>query len=170
VVAVDSAQTLVRHAVAEDPVSAYALADGAALPFPDGSFDLVVAYNALQVVADMPGTVSEAGRVLDRGGCMCTCVVHPVTDLGQFIDDADARFMLRPDYFDTQRVDDTVERDDHTMTFRGWTYSLEQYAMALERAGLRIDSLREPRPTAGVDTYARWRRVPLFLNLRAAKA
>ena len=103
----------------------------------------------------MPGTVSEAGSVLDLGGCMYTCVVHPVTDLGRFINDTDARFVLRPDYFDTQRVDDTVERDGHTMTFRGWTYSLEQYAVALERAGLRIDSLRGPRPTAGVDTYAR---------------
>ncbi len=33
------------------------------------------------------------------------------------------------------------------MTFRGWTYSLEAYAIALESAGLVLERLREPRPT-----------------------
>ena len=156
VVAVDTAQTLVRYAIEDDRAGVYAVADGAALPFPDGSFDVVVAYNALQVVGDMAGTVCEAGRVLDRGGCLCSCVVHPVTDLGHFIsDNADARFTMRPSYFETRHVEDTVERDGHTMTFRGWTYPLEQYTLALESAGLRIEAMREPRPARGTDMYHR---------------
>ena len=36
-----------------------------ALPFDDRSFDLVVAYNSLMDFDDMPGAVSEAGRVLE---------------------------------------------------------------------------------------------------------
>jgi len=33
----------------------------------DGSFDLVVAYNSLMDVEDMPTTVREAARVLEPG-------------------------------------------------------------------------------------------------------
>jgi len=53
------------------------------------------------------------------------------------------------------------------MTFRGWTYSLEHYARALEGAGFRIERMREPIPAPGRATDEQWRRVPLFLNFRA---
>ena len=119
----------------------------------------------------MAATVGEAGRVLDRGGRLCICVAHPVTDLGNFIDEtANARFRVRRQYFETLRVEDTVHLDGLTMTFRGWTYSLEQYATALERDGLRIEALREPRATGSAKKYQRWRDIPLFLNLRAVKS
>jgi ubiquinone/menaquinone biosynthesis C-methylase UbiE len=171
VAAVDTAYTLLRYARQDDRVGAYALAAGAALPFPDGCFDLAVAYNSLQVVDDMAATVCEAGRVLDRGGRLCVCVAHPVTDLGHFIGgDADARFTMRPRYFESLRVEDTVQFGGLTMTFRGWTYSLEHYALALEQAGLQIEAIREPRPIGAAERYERWRGLPLFLNLRAVKS
>jgi hypothetical protein len=56
------------------------------------------------------------------------------------------------------------------MTFRGWTYSLEQIALALEQAGFHIEAMREPRPTGAAGRYARWRTIPLFLQLRAVKS
>ena len=168
VAAVDTAETLVRNASAADPVGRYAIADGASLPFPDGVFDIVVAYNVLQVVGDMQRTVSEAARVLNSGGALCACIAHPVTDLGDFTADA-SRFMIRADYREQRRVDETQYVDGHTMTFRGWTYSLEHYSKALEAAGLRIEVLREPAPAAS-DRHERWRSVPLFLNFRAVKA
>jgi hypothetical protein len=56
------------------------------------------------------------------------------------------------------------------MTFTGWTYPLEEYASAFEAAGLRIEIIREPRPAQQPDHYDRWRKVPLFLALRAVKA
>ena len=31
----------------------------------------------------------------------------------------------------------------------GWTHSLEDYGMALERAGLKLEAIREPRPSDG---------------------
>lgn len=84
VTAVDTSPTLLHYAQEADPNSRYVLADGAALPFPDGTFDLVVAYNALMDIADMPGAVREASRVLEAGGRFCVCVKHPFSDVGHF--------------------------------------------------------------------------------------
>lgn len=171
VVGIDTSHTLLRFAREEDAVGSYAVADSAALPFPDRCFDVAVAYNSLQVVADMASTVREAARVLDRGGRLCACVAHPVTDLGHFASaDPDAPLTMRPSYFETLRVEETVERDGHTMTFRGWTYALEHYAMALEEAGLRIEAIREPRPTGASKGNSRWVRTPMFLSFRAVKS
>jgi SAM-dependent methyltransferase len=167
VVAVDTALTLVRAARDEDSVSHYADAGGAALPFADSSFDLAVAYNSLQVVDDMARTVDEIGRVLVRGGRLCAVIAHPVTDLGDFVDNG--RLAVRGDYFERRRVDDVVTQGGMTVRLQGWTYDLEDYAIALEHAGLLIETIREPRPSNDTDRYDRWRTVPLFMFLRAVK-
>ncbi len=171
VAAIDTSATLVRNALDRDRSGLYALADGAALPFPSSVFDSAVAYNSLQVVADMPATVREVARVLDGGGRFCVCVSHPLADVGHFLDDApDAEFAIRGDYFVNRRVEDRVERGGLEMTFRGWTYSLEDYAQAFQDAGLRIELMREPRPEGAPATYDRWMRVPMFLMIRTVKA
>ncbi len=170
VVALDPAATLVRAAAEEDPVHRYAIADGRDLPFADERFDVVVAYNVLQNVADLPGTVREVSRVLRTGGALCVCIVHPVTDLGAFEGEGDdTRFVLRERYYDARRIEQTEEHDGISMTFRGWTYPLEDYARSFEAAGLHIDVLREPRPTQHPERYERWLDVPLFLALRVRK-
>jgi hypothetical protein len=46
------------------------------------------------------------------------------------------------------RVEDTVERNSLHMTFRGWTYTLEDYVLALHDAGLCIEVIREPTPSS----------------------
>ena len=171
VAAVDTALSVLRYAQQEDLTGAYIGAESRALPFPDRCFDLVVTYNSLQVVDDMAATVCEAGRVLDRGGALCACVAHPVTDLGHFSgNDANRRFVMRRHYFDTRRVEDTVLLDGLTMTFRGWTHSLGHYALALQQAGFHIEAMREPLPTNAAERYERWRGVPLFLHFRAIKS
>ena len=169
VVGIDPSPTLVRCARDASPDMSYALADGAALPFPDEIFDLVIAYNSLQVVSDMPGAVAEAARVLCQGGRFCFCISHPVTDMGRFVGDDPVEFALRPDYFTSQRVDEKVEDRGLPMTFRGWTYTLEDYASALDNAGLRIEAMREPRPSVDLDRLQKWNQVPLFLTVRTIK-
>jgi ubiquinone/menaquinone biosynthesis C-methylase UbiE len=171
VAAVDTAPSLLRYARRDDPTGAYLQAESGALPFPDRCFDLVVAYNSLQAVDDMATAVCEVGRVLDPGGRLCVCVAHPVTDLGHFTGDASqTQFTMRRDYFETRRVADAVQLDGLKMTFRGWTYSLEHYALALEQAGFHIETMREPRPSGVAERYQRWRGVPLFLFFRALKS
>lgn len=174
VVAVDSSVTLLRYAKDADPDSRYELADAAALPFADRSFDLVVAYNSLMDIADMPGAIKESARVLEAGGRFCISVTHPLNDAGSFVsDDPDAAFVLRDSYFGRRPFDGHFERDGLQMTFHGWAYAVEDYARALEGAGFVIERLREPaageEASAHRATYRRWTRVPMFLQLRVVK-
>ena len=99
VTALDPSPTLLGAAAQLDPGGEYVLGTAEALPFADGAFGLVVAYNVLMDVADMPAAVAEAARVLVPGGALCVCVTHPLADAGTWADDApDAAFVIAGDY------------------------------------------------------------------------
>jgi SAM-dependent methyltransferase len=168
VTAIDASPTLLDLAREAHPGGEYLLADAADLPFPDASFDLVVAYNSLMDVQDMAGAVGEAARVLERRGRFCACVTHPLNDAGRFTArEADASFVIAGSYLGRRRYEETVERAGRTMTFRGWCHPLEDYARALEDAGFLIEALREPPvPPEVVEAdpaKERRRRIPNFL-------
>jgi SAM-dependent methyltransferase len=174
VIGIDNSPTLLRYAREAHPDGSYELADAASLPYADASFDLVVAYNALMDIADMPGAVREAARVLEPGGRLCISVTHPLNDAGTFESkEPDAPFVIRGSYFGRRRFEDHVERDGLEMTFRGWTYTLEDYGRALEAAGFVVERLSEPAATEEAvgrqPGYRRWQRLPLFLQLRTLK-
>ncbi len=142
------------------------VADAAALPFPDASFDLVTAFMSLQDVEDMSGAVREIGRVLECGGRLCLAIVHPVNSGGRFESkDDDASFVVDGSYFREHRLDNLVERDGFRVVFAQEHRPLEAYARALEAAGLAVELLREPAHPSS----PRWARLPLFLHLRAVK-
>jgi SAM-dependent methyltransferase len=174
VAAVDTSPTLVRHAQEADPGGRYLVADAAALPFADGEFDVIVAYNALMDVADMPAAVREAARVLAAGGRFCICVTHPLSDAGGFSgEEPDAAFLITGPYLEQRRFEGSSERAGLRMTFRGQCYPLEAYAQALAGAGFLIETLREPAASAQLvaaqPSYRRWQRLPMYLHLRAVK-
>ncbi len=81
VVGLDPSPTLLSYARRADEGSSYVVARGEALPFSDDVFDVVVAYNSLQNVDDLPRVVAEAARVLTPGGRFCVCIAHPMTDV-----------------------------------------------------------------------------------------
>jgi SAM-dependent methyltransferase len=177
VVGVDVSATLLRHAREADERGVYLRADAARLPFGDETFDLIVAYNSLMDVDDMPRTVAEAARVLAPDGRLVASVTHPISDAGVFVGrEPDATFAISGSYLaDRRRFEGTFERDGLTITFRGWCYPLESYARALEDAGLVIERIREPAAgDLAMQKFGaseeRWRRVPLFLQFRARKA
>ena len=143
-VSVDASPLLIQAAHESHAGGRYITADAARLPFADGSFDLVVAYNSLMDMDEMPGAVREAERVLTPQGRLCICVTHPIADAGKFArKEADAPFVIEGDYLNTGLFDETFERAGLTMRFRGLIHSIESYARALEEAGLLIERLRE---------------------------
>jgi SAM-dependent methyltransferase len=155
--------TLLSAAREAHPDGDYVLGRAEELPFEDCAFDLVVAYNSLMDVDDMPAAVREASRVLVCGGRLCACVTHPLADAGSFEDET---FVVRGSYFGRRAVDVGVEHDGLRMRFTGWAYSLEAYARALEGSGFLIETLREP---PAVREGSPWRRIPNFLMLRAVR-
>lgn len=173
VVATDAVEPLVRAAADARSASAHAVAAADALPFTDGRFDLVMAYNMLMDVEDLPGTMREIARVLRPGGQLVLSIVHPFRDRGTVEGTGpDAPFVLRGRYFGRQRFEGVEERRGLRMHFAGWSQPLEAYAAAIEAAGLAVTSMREPVPApfddpSRPDAFSSWRRVPLFLWMKA---
>jgi SAM-dependent methyltransferase len=167
-VGLDAAPSLVAAAAKADPDGEYVVGAAEALPFTDASFDLVLAYNSLMDVKDMPGSVAEAARVLRPGGHFCACVVHPLVEAGAWTSrDDDAAFVIERSYFVEREYEETFARDGLTFTFKSRSYPLEAYARALEGAGLLVEALREPLAPAAERGHGRYSRLPMFLMWRA---
>jgi SAM-dependent methyltransferase len=172
VTATDPVPAMVEAAAGARSAAAYAVASADRLPFGDGGFDRVVAYNVLMDVEDVPAAVAEMARVLRRPrGELVVSLVHPFADRGRFEGNvSEAPFVLTGSYFGRQRFETTFARDGLRMRFAGWSQPLEAYVDALARAGLAITALREPGPDAprGLAGPMRpWARWPLFLWLKA---
>ena len=150
VVGVDSSPRMVELAAERHEAL---LANAAALPFADASFDLVVAFMSLFNMDDLEGAIVEAARVLRPDGCLCAAVLHPLA------------LVMRDDtaisYFDDEIVAYRVERDGVDLTLHDRQVSLERYSCALDAAGFVIDALRE--------ISHQEKPLPLFLHLRAVK-
>src|SRR6266508_2997127 len=68
-VGVDSSETMLAAAREADPGGDYVLADAAALPFPDGHADLVVAFMSLMDVDDR--SEEHTSELQSRGHLVC---------------------------------------------------------------------------------------------------
>jgi SAM-dependent methyltransferase len=173
VIAIDSSPSLIAAAREFDPSMDVRLADAAALPLEDASVDLAIAFMSLQDIDEMPTAIREVARVLEPGGRLCLAIVHPLNSAGRFEQSTpDAHFVINGDYLGTFHYADTVERDGLMMTFRSQHRPVEAYFIALEKAGLLVEALREPSvPDQAIVSEAsrRWQRLPLFLHLRALR-
>jgi SAM-dependent methyltransferase len=174
VVSVDASMTMVRAAVAAAPGIPALVADAAALPVASGSCDLVIAYMSLQDIDDMQAAVIEMARVLQPGGHLCAAVVHPLNSAGTFESvEPDSPFVISGSYLEPHDYVDEIEREGLRMTFHSRHHSLEDYFGTIERAGLVVEAVREVPVSAASAAEKRdrerWRRLPLFLDLRATK-
>ena len=174
VVGVDAAQTMVAAARAADAEIDVQLADAAALPFGEAEFDLVIAFMSLQDVEDLEGAIGECARVLDDGGRICIAIVHPINSAGSFVgDESDSPFVIEGSYLQPSYYADNVAWEGLQMRFVSAHRPLQAYTDALSKAGFLVERLREPPvPDRALRTERgrRWRRVPIFLHLRAIKA
>ena len=174
VVGVDASPTMVRLAATHQQRETAVLADATRLPFPDEAFDLIVAYMCLHDIDAMPQAVAEAARVLGRSGRLCAAIPHPVNTAGSFqVPEATAPYVISGSYLDSARSDWVFDRAGVRMTFHSEHRPLESYVRALEAGGLLIEAIREPKPPGRIvardPAAGRWRRIPLFLQLRAVK-
>jgi ubiquinone/menaquinone biosynthesis C-methylase UbiE len=163
VVGIDASATLIGAARELAPEMELHVANAAALPMGDASFDRVISFMCLHDVDDLGGAVLEIARVLEPGGALCLAVVHPLNSAGRF--EKHGRFVIRGSYLDSFRYTDMIERDGLGMTFESQHRPMSAYFDALEAAGLVVEALREPRTEA----HDSWSRLPLFLHLRARK-
>ena len=131
---------------------------------------LAIAYNVLMDVDGVPIALREIGRVLRPTGTLVISIVHPFSDRGRFAgSERDAPFVLHDSYFGRKRFEAVEERNGLQMHFAGWSQPLENHMAALERSGFAVTALREPIPADGEAWLhmERWRRIPLFLWLKA---
>jgi SAM-dependent methyltransferase len=174
VVAVDASPTMVRYAREADPELEVLESDAGTLPLDDGSADLGVAFMSLMNVDSLDEAVREAARVLEPGGRFCIALTHPLNTAGDFAsEDPDSPFVVEMSYFSHHARETRVERGGLQMTFLDAHRPLEEYSRALEAAGFLLERLREipdetPEPVPR-RSMLRWRRIPLFLHLRAVR-
>ncbi len=147
-------------------------ADVAHLPLRDDAADLAIAFMSMQDVDDMPRAIVEAARVLEPRGHLVMAIVHPINSAGTFMpaldgqSERDRHFRIDDSYLTERRYADDIERDGLTMRFESAHRPLESCTRALEHAGFAIEALRE---VTEPDPDDKWAKVPLFLDLRAAR-
>jgi SAM-dependent methyltransferase len=170
VTAINPVEQLIVAAEQAGSADTYRVAAAADLPFEDCCFDLVLIYNVLMNVEDVPAALREVRRVLRPSGTLVISICHPFADRGRFAGpEADSPFVLQKSYFGRERFEGTDARNGLQMHFAGWSQPLESYMAALESADLAVTSLREPVPDADIigSHVERWSKVPLYLWLKA---
>ncbi|HWH82151.1 MAG TPA: methyltransferase domain-containing protein [Burkholderiaceae bacterium] len=135
------------------------------------AFERAVSRLALHYIADLDPVFAAVHRALRPGGRFVFSVEHPViTSCDRaYADGVEREDWIVDDYFDTgPRVTDWLGAQvlKHHRT-------VEDHVSALLRAGFAIDALRESRPQrehfASDASFARRRRIPLFLFLAASR-
>ena len=111
------------------------------LPFPDATFDDVIASLVLHYLKDWGPTLAELRRVLKTGGRLIVSVNHPTADYS--IERMSGR---RPDYFETYASPGEWQVGDHTINVTFWNRPLHAMTDAFTAAGFRISVLSEPQP------------------------
>ncbi len=189
--AVDVAPTFIRHARELEEADPHGIdfrvGDGAALPFPDGSFDFVTAFMSLMDMPDQAQALREAHRVLRPGGFLQFSILHPcfvpphrkvlrdgagtvlAVEVGGYFDAIDGR--IDTWWFSTL----SAEEREQVAPFRVPRFhrTLSDWVEMICRAGLIIQQFGEPcaseEVAQAVPTVADTRVAGLFLHVRVVK-
>ncbi|WP_435875110.1 class I SAM-dependent methyltransferase [Nonomuraea fuscirosea] len=109
------------------------------LPFPDETFDDVIASLVLHYLEDWGPALAELRRVLKPGGRLLVSVDHPfsVTLFQQLAGE-------KPRYFETRSRTDEWTLGGRTVQMRFWDRPLHAMTEAFTAAGFRIRVVSEP--------------------------
>ncbi|WP_377296368.1 class I SAM-dependent methyltransferase [Rhizobium sp. SGZ-381] len=162
VVGIDPTLPLLETARLRDPGGDYRQAMAEALPFPDGSFDLVVSYFTLIDIADIETAIAEMARVTAAGGTLLIANLNPfITACGgaAWVRDGKGHKLY-------VKVDRYLEDHADWQEWRGirilnYHRPMSRYMSLLLAAGLQLVSFAEP-PAIGGPAEAReaYNRVP----------
>jgi len=137
---------------------------GGPLPYPDGTYDLIVCALAIHYADDRAGAFAEFCRILRPGGALVVSTQHPAMD------------WLRKggSYFDVKLETDIWHTPSGDQPVRFWREPLSDLCTAATDAGFLIEKVIEPRPAATMrerypDDYDKLTREPGFLILRLLK-
>jgi SAM-dependent methyltransferase len=111
------------------------------LPFPDDSFDDVVASLVLHYLQDWGPTLDELRRVLRTGGRLIVSVDHPFA-----INLMHRQVGPRPDYFETDNRIEGWTMGGQAAQLSFWNRPLHAMTDAFTAAGFRISVIHEPQP------------------------
>jgi SAM-dependent methyltransferase len=114
---------------------------GGPLPFPDGSFDDVVASLVLHYLEDWGPALTELRRVLKPGGRLLVSVEHPFV-ITVMHHEAGRKF----DYFATSNRTEEYTFSGQTALLSLWDRPLHAMTGAFTAAGFRIAVISEPDP------------------------
>ena len=114
---------------------------GGPLPFPDGSFDDVVASLVLHYLEDWEPALAELRRVLKPGGRLLVSVEHPFV-IDHMHHEAGREF----DYFATSNRTEEYSFSGQTALLSLWDRPLHAMTGAFTAAGFRIAVISEPAP------------------------
>ncbi|GAA6758723.1 MULTISPECIES: class I SAM-dependent methyltransferase [Thermus] len=78
-VGLEASPAMLRVGRARTPEAEWVLGRAEALPFPDGSFDVVLLFTVLEFVEDVERALGEAGRVLRPGGALVVGVLEALS-------------------------------------------------------------------------------------------
>jgi SAM-dependent methyltransferase len=154
----------------------YARAEGAALPFADGSFDAVVACLVFEHILDVDDALAEVGRVLKRRGRFLLFMNHPLLQApgsgwidDQVLDPPEQYWRIGP--YLTE--DHALEEIDKGVLIPFVHRPMSRYVNAMAAAGLLVVRMEEPAPPPGLlaraPEYADAVTIPRLLFLRAEK-
>ena len=176
VVGVDPTQGQVDVAVERSVGEQYLRSGADALPFPDGSFDAVLACLVFEHIDALDKAISEVARILRPGGRFSFFLNHPLlqTPNSGWIDDQ----MIDPpeqywrigSYLDEAI---TFEEVEPGVRVRFLHRPLSRYVNTLAEHGLFLEAMFEPAPPAGFlarsADYAFAASIPRLLCLRLCK-
>ena len=114
---------------------------GRPLPFPDGTFDDVIASLVLHYLEDWGPALAELRRVLKPGGRLIASVDHPFAIVG-----LQREAGLKTDYFATYNWTEDWSMGGQTVPMSFWNRPLHAMTDAFTAAGFRIWSISEPDP------------------------
>lgn len=154
----------------------YAKAAAGALPFPDESFDAVVACLVFEHIRDVDDAIAEVARVLQSGGRFCFFLNHPLLQTpnsgwidDQVLDPPEQYWRIGPYLIE----DETIEEVEKDVFIPFIHRPLSRYLNALAGNGLLLQRMDEPAPPPGflarAEEYVAAATIPRLLYLRTRK-